>query len=838
MQYKGVRVTRGSRNRFSVAGLWHIIVGCTVLLSLWAFAAPAPANPKKPTSRDLPAASCKGSSIQHRTAQYYNGLSFGKFDQLEADIATMELLYNYCDWLKGARPKPIDLGDLDVFLKIADSSKDGPILIYFLIRAICERPSNIPGGQAFRTALLSLLKNERPKSLNSLKTYLLNDTIFSTVEEIGGKTLGQLALYMETYNSVRRLDPPSSKAKNEEKAAYSAMSLRSAAYASAAYSEIALQYLTVALNKALMEGEGVELSNPAIFIAMDKLDLFCRQVQELDKSPSRPGAYKRGANVSRSQCVFFEMQIAFMTGDTKKTASLASEWLDHYAAQEDIPKKWETVWKSHWYRAWASGTSGHMDLALKEFERAFEAVLHVTFTDPGRGKFKGTADAFQNAEITADAGRPQDLPYLFFCQWLHLLEESKASPEKMLELIERARLFEGSSSYITATFGKGKRLLEKLPGAFSEEEAPDAKSMEVRSLLNRRIAGLRYDAFAPNTAVYFFNEWSSKVFIILRTPSQWIVRTQKVSLSDLTENGKPAVVAQGRSWRAENPVEPLSTKGLQFHYSLLIEPVKNDLTAGATFYAVPSMYLNAVPFAALVPPEGGRLIDRFAFAYHPSLTAVNFQETRPSPDGGLLIVHSPNAADSETFPKSGLKHAPGEAKGIMALTPGGAVAELAGNAATKANLKQKLASARALHVIAHGFALAGDPLSGGIVLSPDGDDKGILSFREMMEWTPGLKLMMLSACETGHVRKEGVFLSGAPGLVTLGIADTIGISLWKLSDDTGSLLHRAFYLYLQQGKGAAEALRLAQLDVIKIYTDSEVELWAPVVLYTARQGTR
>lgn len=157
--------------------------------------------------------------------------------------------------------------------------------------------------------------------------------------------------------------------------------------------------------------------------------------------------------------------------------------------------------------------------------------------------------------------------------------------------------------------------------------------------------------------------------------------------------------------------------------------------------------------------------------------------------------------------------------------------------ATERNLKNTH-SPDILHIATHGF-FSSDKVKlsagakkdylfySGLVLTgankslreetPEFYDDGILTAYEVMNLDLNhTHLVVLSACETGLGKIEnGEGVYGLQRSFLQAGARNILISLWKVDDQITQELMVKFYQYLFQGKSEREALKLAQLDIIK-----------------------
>ena len=140
-----------------------------------------------------------------------------------------------------------------------------------------------------------------------------------------------------------------------------------------------------------------------------------------------------------------------------------------------------------------------------------------------------------------------------------------------------------------------------------------------------------------------------------------------------------------------------------------------------------------------------------------------------------------------------------------------------------------------IHFATHGLLDSRQPQFTGLVLSLVGETQadGFLRVGEVFNFRLGSPLVMLSACETGLGRAplgEGVI--GLPRAFMYAGANTVGVSLWAVSDRSTALLMSDFYRGLFAGAGArpAEALRRAQLKMLADPRYGAPYYWAPFIL--------
>jgi CHAT domain-containing protein/tetratricopeptide (TPR) repeat protein len=275
-------------------------------------------------------------------------------------------------------------------------------------------------------------------------------------------------------------------------------------------------------------------------------------------------------------------------------------------------------------------------------------------------------------------------------------------------------------------------------------------------------------------------------------------------------------------------------------YEWLLGPAEATLAGADHVVVVADGVLLPLPFHALRDGDGDDprsryLIQRCAVSYAPSVTALlktaeagRGRRRQPAADpGGLLAVGVGDFGGRERP----LPAAEPEARAIAALFAGRAEV-LPGRRATKANLSAAWAGRRVLHLATHGRLNEDVPLYSAVVLSQDGaTDEGVLYAAELLDEELSAELVVLSACQTGlgrRTRGEGLlgmtwawFVAGVPSTVA---------SQWPVADDSTARLMQAFYAELKNGTPKAEALRRAQLALLKDRKTRHPFFWAPFVL--------
>jgi CHAT domain-containing protein len=136
-----------------------------------------------------------------------------------------------------------------------------------------------------------------------------------------------------------------------------------------------------------------------------------------------------------------------------------------------------------------------------------------------------------------------------------------------------------------------------------------------------------------------------------------------------------------------------------------------------------------------------------------------------------------------------------------------------------------------VHLAAHATVDEVDPMYSAIRLARGGQPRGELEARDILELNlSSAQLVTLSGCESGLGKVKGgdEFYGFKRAFLSAG-ARSLLISLWPVEDQATAALMTAFYRELPN-RTKAEALRQAQLSVLKSAGRSDPLFWAPFIL--------
>jgi len=220
---------------------------------------------------------------------------------------------------------------------------------------------------------------------------------------------------------------------------------------------------------------------------------------------------------------------------------------------------------------------------------------------------------------------------------------------------------------------------------------------------------------------------------------------------------------------------------------------------------VPDGALHALPFAALAPQLGRNtntwLVERYALSVVPSASVLPFLRSKRNREGGRMLALGD--------PDGSLPSAASEARAVAGLYGSQA---LVGREASAAALRGAPRPIDHLHIAAHATFDPARPLFSRIRLA-DGDlalhDIFGLDLRDT-------RLVVLSGCETGMgpATDIGELESLSRAFLYAGSSAVVA-TLWAVDDLASQGLMEAFYRRLRAGMSTVEALRQAQLEILR-----------------------
>lgn len=276
-------------------------------------------------------------------------------------------------------------------------------------------------------------------------------------------------------------------------------------------------------------------------------------------------------------------------------------------------------------------------------------------------------------------------------------------------------------------------------------------------------------------------------------------------------------------------------------YRALIEPVADLVERSERVLILPDGPLHRLPFGALIRDTAGRrqylaewkpLHSALSLTIYGTLRSgepsqssrlVAFGDARYPKDVAAsgenrdLILRSPGLRSFDWAP---LPYSRREVESIAAAYPEARL--YLGEEATEERAKAVGRDVRVLHFATHAYLNDRTPLDSALVLTipeglPAGRDNGLLQVWEIFESVRlDADLVVLSACESALGRElSGEGLIGLTRAFQYAGARSVVATLWDVADQTTAELMARFYRHLAAGLSKDEALRAAQIELIR-----------------------
>lgn len=258
-------------------------------------------------------------------------------------------------------------------------------------------------------------------------------------------------------------------------------------------------------------------------------------------------------------------------------------------------------------------------------------------------------------------------------------------------------------------------------------------------------------------------------------------------------------------------------------YDALVLPVRQWLPSrgDARLTVVPHGLLFRLSFAGLTNERGQYLVEGYSLHYSPSIALLAVTESRRPVEGDaphVLVADSDPRMLVSGAPLPPLPAARREIDGVAAVLGTARVVRLTGASANELRVREVAPSARVLHFATHGIVPDDRPFDAFLALGSDGSEPardGRLSAREVYDLNLRTELVVLSGCRTarGPVTGDGVL--GLSRAFLYSGTQSLMATLWDVYDESGAQLLPLFYAEWRRSGDKAEALRRAQIDLIR-----------------------
>jgi CHAT domain-containing protein len=318
---------------------------------------------------------------------------------------------------------------------------------------------------------------------------------------------------------------------------------------------------------------------------------------------------------------------------------------------------------------------------------------------------------------------------------------------------------------------------------------------------------------------------------VLAEPQSQALAITRTTVHPYALPGKAALEADATKYRDELRAQYVDPTLGQKLFNELLGPIA-ELREKSHLVLIPDGSLHLLPFSALV--DGNQyLLQTHEVSVTPSSTVLHILKARSRDRNDQSLPYIGVAAWTQTLDtrnfvtraiagpaRSELTPLPDSKREVesIATTLPKPSTVLLGDDATKSRFESfPLNRFNVLHLALHGYTDIDFPDRSALVFAPKPtqNDDGLLQVRDIRKMHLNAKLVTLSACNTG-VGPVGE--AGVANLVNAFIeagAESVVSTLWELEDHSTSRLMNEFYHDLAMHEPEAQALRNAQLQLIK-----------------------
>lgn len=368
-----------------------------------------------------------------------------------------------------------------------------------------------------------------------------------------------------------------------------------------------------------------------------------------------------------------------------------------------------------------------------------------------------------------------------------------------------------------------QKFLNELPDQLATSFQGRAKATEIKEAVGLQDT-LR--ELGNNAVILYTLIVEDKYKVILITPENRLYHEVKIDSAELYTKVGDFLEALKKGAGAEAELRPLS----KYLYDIIVAPVADELKGANAKTLLWSLdgVLRYIPIAALYDGEKYMIEHGYRNVVFTMLSKGNWHKSASEKWTGIGFGVSEPLAGFSALPS-----VPDELSGIF---PKEAI--FLNDAFTKDAFLlrlQELPKKKLVHIASHfQYALGNNAES--FLLLGKGDKLSMAELAEETSLFGGVELLTLSACETATSRAgeaEGKEVEGFAELAQRQGAMSVLASLWSVNDVGTKILMQKFYKLreAQSGVTKAEALRLAQLEILKGDPRfAHPHYWAPFIL--------
>jgi len=520
--------------------------------------------------------------------------------------------------------------------------------------------------------------------------------------------------------------------------------------------------------------------------------------------------------------------VALLTGEPARAAAAFRQVRELAQSQNDV----EYTWRGDYGIGRAALARGDAPTAQHHLQQASDALEHMRLAlpEPGqRATFMIQRGMVQEALVEVLLARSAAPDDWFARRAFDVAEggHARALADQMAET--RARADEPAIDAVRQTEAAFSRRLSGIQKALMSADDEGDRARLTRELgdaereFESLVARLRRDN-PSYAALAWPRPLSAEDVMQMLDPSEalvaflvgetsswgWAFRGGRMRAFRLPSRAElEAQVREIRGAVSSGKVEALDRAGRTLAAALL-EPAADLLAGAARVIFVPDGPLHRLPFSAL-PAGNGWLIERHAVSVAPSVTVLAELRRRTSTARRMLLAL---AAPKGQGPARDLPNAAGEAR-LAARIAGGqsAVRDRAREEDVK---RADIGEYRILHFATHAVIDERIPRRSAVLLQASEEEDGLLQVNEIAHLPLTADLVVLAACRTQMgraLRGEGL-LNLSRAFLQAG-ARAVVATLWDVNDaDTRRLMER-FYGHVRGGTAPDEALRRAQIELLR-----------------------